>query len=105
MHYPFNELVSRQSQQFKLLQELLTSLSEMLINIEIQERDFNKVLEATIWLLDNKQPKQLQEKGTEFFKKLFAYDKTAVYVKLNKYRIETTDRFVVNCEQIIGDRS
>lgn len=93
----------RQSQQFKLLQELLINLGEVLINIEIQERDFNKVLEASTWLLDSKRPQQLQERGIEFFKKLFAFDKTTVYVKLIKYRNESSDRFMHNSLQIIGN--
>lgn len=93
----------RQTQEFKLLHELLTNLGEVLMNIDIQDRDFNNVLDATVWLLDNKQPKQLQEKGIEFFKKLFAFDRTTVYVKLTKYLNESSDRFMLNSLHIIGD--
>lgn len=96
-------MLSRQTQEFKLLHELLSDFGEILMNIDIQERDFNKVLDATVWLLDNKQPKQLQDKGIEFFRKLFAFDKTTVYVKLIKYRNESSDRFMLNSLQVIGD--
>lgn len=92
----------RQTQQFKLLQELLTNLDQVLVSIEIQERDFDKVLEATIWLLDSKQSQQLQEKGVKFFKDLFEFDRAAVYVKLIKYQNDPSGRFTLNSQQIIN---
>lgn len=102
LHFFIENIFHRQTQQFKLLQELLGNLGDVLINIDIQERDINNVLDATVWLLDHKQPKQLQEKGIEFFKKLFAFDKTTIYVKLLKYQEKSFDRFLVNCLKVIG---
>lgn len=69
-------------------------MGEVLINVDIQAGDVNKVLDATVWLLDQKQPNELQEKGNEFFRKLFAFDKTTVYVKLMKYPNVSIDAFM-----------
>lgn len=74
----------RQTQEYKLLQELLSHLGNVLISLDIQERDLDNILEASIWLLDTEQPHSLRTNCMALISELSAFDNTAIHLKLLK---------------------
>lgn len=66
----------------------MLSLPDILIHINVQERDFDNILKAVIWLLDKNQPHQLQLDCIQFIKLLSTFDICAVYAKLTNYQKE-----------------
>lgn len=88
----------RHSQESKLLYEFMRSLPNILVHINVQERDFDNMLNAVIWLLDANQPLALQLACIDLLKQLSDYDVCAVFVKLLEYR--ANPRYSVNCEKL-----
>lgn len=70
------------------------------MNININERDLNLILDSTIWLLDKNQPKELQNKCLDFICQLAEYDGPAVYVKILKHYNDSSGRYNENCKLI-----
>lgn len=78
----------------------MISLPIILIHINVQERDFEHILNAVIWLLDKKQPLQLQLACVQLFKQLSAFDICAVNVKLLAYHKQ--NRYQKNCDELLA---
>lgn len=72
------------TQEFKLQYELLLHLPDILISINITEKEFNDVLDATIPLLRSDKHPLLQQHCVDFIVKLAKHDKAAVWLKLLK---------------------
>lgn len=80
----------------------MIGLPDILINLNVQEREFDDILNAVIWLLDKNQPQTLQIHCVNLFKKLICFDICSVYVKLLKYH--KNDRYKVNCKNIFPNQ-
>lgn len=93
---------SRHTQEFKLIQELLISLPDILKCLNVQEKVFDDVLNAVIWLLDKNQPNALQMHCCNLLKKCADFDICSVYVKLLKYY--QMDRYKINCKKILPNQ-
>lgn len=86
------------SQESKLLYVFMRSLPDILVHINVQERDFDTMLNAVIWLLDANQPPALQLACIDLLRQLSGYDVCAVYVKLVEYR--ANPRYSANCDKL-----
>lgn len=75
----------RFTQQFKLQRNLLLNYPKLVIDLEIQERELNSVMDSVIPYCTTQQPIQLQESSIEFFQLIFKYDSTALYLKLKNH--------------------
>lgn len=80
----------------------MIALPDILINLNVEEREFNNILNSVVWLLDKNQPQILQINCVNLFKKLAVFDICSVYVKLLKYH--KNDRYKMNCKNIIPNQ-
>lgn len=97
VHFP-----SRHTQEFKLLQELLIVLPGIVICLDVQEREFDKIQDAIVWLLHKDQPQALQTNCVNLFRQLALFDICSVYVKLLKYH--ENDHYKCNCKKIFPNQ-
>lgn len=80
----------------------MIGLPDILINLNVQEREFDDILNAVIWLLDKNQPQILQIYCVNLFKQLISFDICSVHVKLLKY--QKNDRYKMNCKNIFPNQ-
>lgn len=94
--------IFRHTQEFKLIQELLISLPDILKNIDVQEKKFDETLNAVIWLLDKNQPQSLQTHCVTCLKECAKFDIYAVHLKLLKYH--QMNRYKFNCRKVFPNQ-
>lgn len=94
--------VFRHTQEFKLIQELLISLPDILKNIDVQEKQLDDTLNAVVWLLDKNQPQSLQTYCVSCLKECAKFDICAVHLKLLKYH--HNDRYKINCQKVLPNQ-
>lgn len=78
----------------------MVSLPIILVHINVQEQELEHILNAVVWLLDKKQPHQLQLACVQLFKQLSIFDICSVHVKLLAYHKQ--NRYQKNCEELLA---
>ncbi|XP_069692275.1 TELO2-interacting protein 1 homolog isoform X2 [Periplaneta americana] len=72
----------RFTQLFKLQLQLLSELGDLVINLNLQERQLDQVMTAAAPYLSSLQPRPLQESCVKLFKKLSTVNQDAVWLKV-----------------------
>lgn len=75
-------LLSRFTQQFKLVQEIITHYHVVIIRLNIQQKHLDDILSTVALYLNRQSPKLLSTCAREFFAALEHFDGGAVYQKL-----------------------
>jgi len=73
---------SRFSQQCKLQLKILNGYANLLVDLDIQERDLDHILEIVAVYLQPNQPQRLHDAAQSFVSTIFEFDPTAVTLKL-----------------------
>ncbi|CAG9825114.1 unnamed protein product [Phaedon cochleariae] len=92
----------RYSQNYKLQLQLLENLAQILIHLDVNEPNLNKVMESIHAYLSDKQPLPLQMAAKEFFKRFASYDPIPVLKKLEFWESNNrNNEFENNLNQLL----
>jgi hypothetical protein len=61
---------------------ILSGYADLLVNLDVQERDLDKILDVVVVYLQPNQPKRLHDAAQIFIDTIFEFDPTVVTLKL-----------------------